>query len=112
MTDKIEWVKLPPMDGRPNPCACCPPIASLLPMDARIAVGFGYAALLRDEEELWSERGQEWEDCPTLAQAEAQAAADPDHDWRIALCGPLHGEFYQRQGPSHWVLVDSNQGFA
>ena len=46
------------------------------------------------------------------AQAEAMAAADPDHDWQIALEGPLSGRTYQRHGPNEWALVEQNQGFA
>ena len=44
--------------------------------------------------------------------AEREAVIDPDHDWRVTLFGPLHGEVYQRQGEGEWLLVESNQGFA
>lgn len=48
----------------------------------------------------------------TVSRVERLARQDPDHDWRIVLLGPLHGEVYQRHGRNQWVLVESNQGFA
>lgn len=48
----------------------------------------------------------------TVSRVERLARQDPDHDWRIVLLGPLHGEVYQRHGQSQWVLVESNEGFA
>lgn len=48
----------------------------------------------------------------TLADIEAMAIEDPDHDWRVILDGPLRGRTYQRQGEKFWILVDSNRGFA
>lgn len=48
----------------------------------------------------------------TVSRAERLARQDPDHDWRIVLYGPLHGEVYQRHGRNQWVLVESNEGFA
>lgn len=48
----------------------------------------------------------------TGAQAEELAAADPDHDWRIMIYGPLSGRTYQRHAPGSWVMVEQNEGFA
>lgn len=83
-------------------------------MDLGIAVGFGSADVTRDGElvldgERIVNEGEGW---PTFADAEALAVIDPDHDWRVTLFGPLHGEVYQRHGPEEWVLVESNRGFA
>jgi hypothetical protein len=47
-----------------------------------------------------------------VAEAEKAALADPDHDWRIVLFGPLHGEVYQRHEAGAWMLVEKNEGFA
>jgi len=139
------WRKLPPLDGRSNPCTCCPPIPPTLDRRAVIAVGFGDAHVSRDGQVIYREpaggppdcemcggRGciegedrvlRECPDCGgfgflggtqvqwTVAQAEKVAAADPDHDWRIVLYAPLHGEVYQRQD-GRWVLVEKNDGFA
>lgn len=104
---------LPPLAGRNNPCLNCPPIVATLDMDRTIAVGFGQAFVVKGDVTVFYEKpNMEFEDCWTVAQAEAAAAADPDHDWRIVLDGPMHGETYQRQGEGRWVLVESNDGFA
>lgn len=101
-----------PLDGRANPCLCCPPITATLDLDCVIAVGFGYAACTRDGLEMLAERDAADGQYPTVREAETLALADPDHDWRIILDGPLHGETYQRQGEGRWVLVAKNEGFA
>jgi len=103
---------LPPVEGGPNPCLHCPPIGGTLGMGRTIAVGFGEAHLSRDDHLIYREPQSDEGDYWTVQQAEDVAVADPDHDWRIVLDGPLHGETYQRQGPDRWVLVDRNEGFA
>jgi len=104
---------LPALEGRNNPCLNCPPIEPTLDMDRTIAVGFGAAFVAKDHETVFVETPDtEFEDCWTVAMAEAAAAADPDHDWRIVMDGPMHGETYQRQGEGRWVLVEANGGFA
>jgi hypothetical protein len=47
-----------------------------------------------------------------FSDAEKLAAADPDHDWRVVLDGPLSGVTYQRHGPAEWLVVAKNGGFA
>lgn len=108
------WEKLPALDGRANPCACCSPIPAKLSLADGIAVGFGSAYVSQDGEEvLDGERiYQQTGEAPSVEDAEKMAIVDPDHDWRIVLHGPLHGETYQRQGVGEWVLVEKNQGFA
>jgi hypothetical protein len=106
-----DWTKLPALEGRGNPCVCCPGIKPIISLGARIAVGFGSAFCYRDGVTVLSE-SSEWSACPTVADSEALALADPDHDWRIVLHGPLHGEVYQRQSEGHWVLVITDEGFA
>ena len=104
---------IPPIQGgQPSPGLCCGPRKSQLCAESRIAVGFGLAALTRDGEYVWLEDRHSWEECMTVAQAEELAAADPDHDWRIVLHGPLRGSTYQRHGEMQWMLVEMNQGFA
>lgn len=99
--------------GQPAPCICCGPMKGQLCKDSRIAVGFGMAALTKDGECVWSESyGMDWEDCMTVEQAEELAAAEPDHDWRIVLHGPLRGSTYQRHGEMKWMLIEKNNGFA
>ncbi len=67
------------------------------------------AILWRDKVPVYDENhADNW---MTGAEAEALAAADPDHDWRIQLEGPLRGATYQRHGAGEWVLIESNRGF-
>ena len=110
----MTFAKLPALEGHPNGCLHCPPILAKASMEKDIAVGFGTAGLSRDDDiVIDGERAfQRGERVPTFADAEALAIADPDHDWRVTLHGPLHGETYQRQGVGEWVLVESNEGFA
>ncbi len=90
----------------------CPPTApELFPADGIVAVGFGSASVLRDGVAVWQEQGADQEDM-TGAMAEAMAAADPAHDWRISLYAPLSSAVYQRQGPGQWVLIERGEGFA
>ena len=109
----MTWTRLDPLEGKNNPCLCCPPILKELSPDAIIAVGFGCATLecdgevVIDGERAWRDGNKK----VTCADAEVLAARDPDHDWRIILYGPLHGEVYQRQD-GKWLLVEKNQGFA
>lgn len=102
---------LPPVAGGTNPCLNCPPIEDTLGMDRLVAVGFGQAFVSKDDETVWYE-APDTEEFWQVSDAEAAAVLDPDHDWRIVLDGPMHGETYQRQGKGRWVLVDRNDGFA
>lgn len=114
MSKEKTWERLPAIEGTFGGCLNCGPRPSQFPMDGIIAVGFGYAGLERDGKPVWSEPQKDYddEDLLTGAQAEAIAANDPDHDWRIVLEGPLSGRTYQRHGPNNWALVEQNQGFA
>lgn len=105
------FTKLPVLESGDAPCACCPPSPSQLCSTAVISVGFGYAALTKDDEAVWTDQGQDWDDCMTLEDAESLASLDPDHDWRVILYGPLRGRVYQRQD-GKWMLVELNKGFA
>jgi len=89
----------------------CGPRPSIFPMDGYVAVGFGYAGIHRDGDVVWQEQNNS-EDWMTGEKAEAMAAADPDHDWRIVLDGPLSGRTYQRHAPGEWALIEQNMGFA
>jgi hypothetical protein len=107
-----DWKKLPALPGRPNPCMNCPPIPATLPPDRWIAVGFGGAGVSKDGVGVWDYSEHDENDPWTVAEAEAAAAADPDHDWRIYYYGPLHEEEYQRHGPKKWVLIRKGEGLA
>lgn len=116
MTEATTWAKLPAIEGKHDGCLNCGPRPSYFPAEGQIAVGFGYAALHRDGEPVYTEPTVDEDTADgaymTGAQAEAMAAADPDHDWRIVLEGPLSGRTYQRHGPNEWALVEQNLGFA
>ncbi len=118
--------KLPPVERKPHGCLVCEcagTITDTFPMDGVIAVGFGFAACMKDGLPVLEEPQLSYDDdgvptddddveYPTGADAERLAAADPDHDWRITLHGPLSGRTYQRHGVGQWVLVEQNEGFA
>jgi hypothetical protein len=113
----MGWTKQPAIDPKDLYIGClnCSTATMKAPMDMPIAVGFGMASLMRDGEVLYDEmqveRGER-KDWMTVGEAEAMAAADPDHDWQIVKHGPLHGETFQRHGPEEWVCIESNMGFA
>lgn len=99
-------------------CPRCPPPPTQAPMDKIIAVGFGSAFVSRDGEQVLDgeqrmDREMKGEgEYVTFADAERLAVMDPDHDWRVVLHGPLHGETYQRQGAGVWLCIERNDGFA
>ena len=107
------WTKLPPIEAHHGGCLNCGPRPATFPPEGVIAVGFGYAALHKDGAPVWSEdEAVSDNSMMTGADAEALAAQDPDHDWRIVLHGPLSGRTYQRHEPGKWMLVEKNEGFA
>ena len=109
----MTWEKQPAVAPKGHGCLNCGTPPPMFPMDRRIAVGFGCAALFRDGVQVWTEEPDtKWEDCLTGQQAEDMAAADPDHDWQIMIHGPLSGRTYQRHEPGQWVMIESNEGFA
>lgn len=105
--------KLPAVEGSVVCLTCGCGARSDLNTERAIAVGFGSAGYSKDGETLWEEgmAGEE-DDFPSVADVEALAAADPDHDWRIFFYAPLYEAEYQRQGDGVWVLVSNGQGFA
>jgi hypothetical protein len=121
-------VFLPPIteeERKPHACLNCEAAGAMpitFPPDGLIAVGFGFAACTKDGMPVLEEPQLRYDgdgepideelEYPTGADAENLAAADPDHDWRIQLEGPMSGRTYQRQGEGNWVLVEQNGGFA
>ncbi len=111
---KDAWIKEPAIQGRQQPCLHAGVAESLFPPDGVIAVGFGCATLTRGGSLVYEEPNCEDEGAEymTGAQAEALAAADPAHDWRISLFGPMSGREYQRHDVGRWVLIHQDEGFA
>lgn len=78
-----------------------------------IAVGFGMAIVTRDGETLLDgeDAYHNKDNGLRVSDAEALAADDPDHDWRIEMHGPMGGSIYQRHGIKQWVYVKRVPGF-
>jgi hypothetical protein len=108
----MPFEKLPPIQGGYGPCNCCGMIHDSLPMSNRICVGFGSATVCKGDECVFDAGNLDYFDCWTVQDAEDAAKADPDHDWRIHLYGPLKELHYQRHGDGHWVLYERGEGFA
>jgi len=112
----VNWEKLPALEAKRihRGCLNCSTAAQVASMTMLIAVGFGDAFVTKDGEEIYD--GEEdytnTGRAKTVADIEAMAAADPDHDWRITKLGPMHGETFQRHEAEAWVCVESNLGFA
>lgn len=109
----MAWTKEPALDVDKihHGCLNCSNVGHTMPLDAIIAVGFGSADVTKDGEYIYSEEHGK-EDYRALSEFEDMAKTDPDHDWRVTMFGPLHGETYQRHGDNEWVLIESNEGFA
>ena len=113
----MSWTKVQPWTGEKHiGCLCCATAKhDVAALDMQIAVGFGDAHVECDGKIIWSETRECFDDESkiwTVKRAERKAANDPEHDWRIVMYSPLHGEIYQRHGPEQWVLIESNMGFA
>ena len=112
----MTWKKQKPIEAKHIGCLCCGGNHEIFPMDKKIAVGFGYASLEKNNEIIWSEdklpETATWDDFMSGAQAEELAKKDPDHDWRIKIIGPLKEGEWQRQGDNHWILYREGMGFA
>lgn len=109
----MSYEKLKPIKGGYGGCLQCGYQYDVAPMDMVIAVGFGYAAVTKNEKEVYSEMGcNDKNELWTVQDAENLAKQDPDNDWRIHLIAPLSERHYQRQGENLWVLYEKGKGFA
>lgn len=108
--------QLPPFPGAvARHCLSCPPKPQTFPVDGWISVGFGSAYVSCDGEAVLYDESYAMDsdaEPPRGSDAEALAAEDPDHDWRICLHGPMGGQEYQRHGVGEWVYVKRIPGFA
>jgi hypothetical protein len=104
-----SFIKQQPIKATGVGCLCCGSLDDVFGMSEIIAVGFGSASLTCDGEPVWSEGDTDAD--MTGEEAEAIAAANPDHDWRISLHGPLRGRVFQRHEPNRWVLIEQDRGF-
>jgi len=111
---ETTFEKLPAVAGSVACLTCGCGARSDLHLERTIAVGFGSSGYSRDGETLWDEGQTEEgeEKFPTVADVEALALEDPNHDWRIFFFAPLYESEYQRQGSGVWVLISKGDGFA
>lgn len=107
----MSYKKMKAIKGGSGGCMHCGYQYDILPMKAVIGVGFGYAAVTKNGEEIYKEELME-EYSWTVEDAENEALKDEDNDWRIHLVAPLSERHYQRQGKNKWVLYKKGRGFA
>ena len=86
----------------------CPPKAvEILPLSARLCVGFGIVAVLHNGKVMW--HGDD--DRVTLNDFELRAQ-EIGGAWSVRFEGPLQGSVYERRDAGLWELVETNRGFA
>ena len=85
---------------------------STLPPDALVAVGVGYAAVTRDGEPVYEAECGDLEHAISVRDAETMAAAEPGHDWRIHLVGPLDERHYRRDADGRWTIYRRGYGLS
>ena len=108
----MSFTKVAPYQGEVHQgCLNCAPVEKLASMDMLIAVGFGYAGVIKDDEQIFFESVDDTR-YHSLQEFEDMALADPDHDWRVILDAPLRSRTYQRHDVGKWVLIESGMGFA
>lgn len=108
-----NWIKVKGIESKDvnRGCLCCPSPTIVAEMEKWIAVGFGFAGVTKDGDLVYME-SSDLDECWTFQDAENLALKNPDHDWRVTMDGPLHGETYQRHDTGTWVVIESNRGFA
>jgi len=84
----------------------------LLPPDAQLAVGVGYAALTRDGVPVYEAECFALEDVWTVRDAERLAAREPARDWRIHLVALRDERHYRRSGDGCWALYERGYGLS
>ncbi len=85
---------------------------ALLPLEAQIAVGVGYAALTRDGVPVYEADCFALEEAWSVREAERLAAAEPERDWRIHLVALRDERHYRRQGAGRWLLYARGYGLS
>lgn len=113
-----DWIagphRLKPLGHAPHSgCLNCGSKPETLPMDYPIVVGFGSAYVSKDGIDVLDgeEAYHNGKEPPTVADAEKLYLAEPDHDWRIHIEGPMGGVVYQRHEEG-WVACIRLAGFA
>ena len=76
----------------------------LLPPDAKITLGMGFAALTRGGRVIYEEDHRAGTRPMTVAEAEKLAQRAPEHEWCIHLVGRGQECHYKRVGEAQWKL--------
>ena len=76
----------------------------LLPLEAKITVGMGFAALTRGGRVIYQEDDNAGTRPMTVADAEKLAQRAPEREWCIHLVGPGQERHYKRVGDAQWKL--------
>ena len=116
----MPYEKLPPIKGGVQGCLNCGFVPDTLPMDAVIAVGFGYAAVTKNGKEVYDENEipqEKWDNAKeyeevfwTTQDAERPPLFEPDADWRIHLVGPLSERHFSGRA-GLWYCIRRGKGF-
>jgi len=85
---------------------------TILAPDALVTVGVGYAAVTRDGIPMYEAECGELEHAMSVREAESMAAAEPEHDWRIHLVGPLDERHYHRGADGRWTIYRRGYGLS
>jgi hypothetical protein len=103
----LSWVKQKPIEGFRH-CGKCSPRYNLMPLSESLSIGFGEVTVTKDDEVIWSGDDSK----VLLRKFEHLAKKDPDHDYRVNICGPMYECEYQRHGDVEWALISRGEGFA
>jgi hypothetical protein len=85
---------------------------TILAPDALVAVGVGYAAVTCDGVPRYEAEYGDLEHAMSVRDAETMAAAEPQHDWRIHLVGPLDERHYRRSADGRWKIYRRGYGLS
>ena len=93
-------------------CMHCPQSHDVLAMDTVLYNGFGgYRVLFNGGLYYQGDPNGEWETFPTLRKFEMEARKKQGK-WEVILDNPLRGARWFRIGNDHWILEETNRGFA
>jgi hypothetical protein len=82
----------------------------LLPLEAKIAVPSGFAALTRGGWVIFEESDDPGTRPMTVAEAEKLARRAPEREWCIHFVGPGQERHYKRVGEARWKLYKWGAG--
>jgi hypothetical protein len=94
-------------------CPSCPGTEDVLTMDTVLYNGFGGYQVQCDEEVFYcGDINGEYDSFKTLKEIEKAAKKNPEKKWKVILSNPLRGATWERQKDGHWILTETNMGFA